>query len=96
MGAAWHYRYCNLEATIGAGPEAGSILQYDSAKVGNYTETSPYYSYHFDLYAQGIIAAAVPLSGSLEGLLQLGFHATSTHEETWFAVSTIGLRYQLP
>jgi hypothetical protein len=96
VGAAWHYRYCALEATIGAGPEAATTFQTDTLTVGNYTEPSPYYSFRFALYAKGTVAAAVPLSDSIEGLVQLGFHVTSSHEESWFAASTIGLRYLLP
>jgi hypothetical protein len=96
MGAAWHYRHCNLEATIGAGPEAASILQFDILPTGGQTEPSPYYSYRFELYAKGTVAAAVPLGDSIEGLLELGFHVSGTHEESWFGASTIGLRYVLP
>ncbi len=96
VGAAWQFRFCNLEATIGAGPEAASILQYESVPIGNQTESLPYYSYRFALYAKGAIAAAVPLGDSLEGLVELGFHVSSTREESWFGASTIGLRYVLP
>jgi hypothetical protein len=96
VGADWHSRLCNLEATIGAGPEGASILQYESVPVGNETEALPYYSYRFALYAKGAIAAAVPLGDSIEGLVELGFHVSSTREESWFGASTIGVRYILP
>jgi hypothetical protein len=98
VGADWRYRYCNLEATLGAGPEAANVVKQESIAYGNPTMNAPYYIsvYHFDLYAQGTIAAAIPLSGSVEGLLQLGVHLSSSYAENWFAVSTIGVRYKLP
>ena len=53
-------------------------------------------SYQLGFYAQGTLAAAVPLSNAIEVLLGLGVHLTGTHDENWFAASTIGLRYRLP
>jgi hypothetical protein len=91
MGTSWRYRLCTLEATIGAGLGAEQFLETDGL-------TSSYYhlSYQLGLYAQGTVAAAVPLSRSLEALLRLGVHVTGAHDEDWFAASTIGLRYRLP
>jgi hypothetical protein len=96
VGADWRYRYCNLEATIGVGPEAAKGVQYQSIAYPNSTSREfGVWVYHFSFYAQGTIAAALPLSSSVEGLLQLGVHLSGSYEN-WFAASTIGVRYTLP
>ena len=91
MGTSWRYRFWSLEATIGAGLGAEQVLQPNDS-----TDFAYHLSYQLGLYAQGTVAAAVPLSRSLEALLRLGVHLTSSHDEDWFAASTIGLRYKLP
>ena len=96
VGAAWHFRLCSLEATIGAGPEAASVAQFVTVPVGYQTELVSYDAYRFALYAKGSIAAAIPVTDSIEALLQLSFHVTSTQEQSWFGASTIGVRYLLP
>jgi hypothetical protein len=98
VGSDWRFRHFTLEATIGAGPEAANILQHESIAYGYPTMNTTYYfsTYHFDFYAQGAIAAAIPLGGSMEGLLQLGVHLNSSYADNWFAASTIGVRYTLP
>jgi hypothetical protein len=92
VGARWRYRYCSLETSVGAGIEAARI--YQPEVIGTSANVT-IDSYRIDLYAQGTLGAAVPLGGSLEGLLRLGIHITSSHDENWFAASTIGLRYTL-
>ena len=96
VGSDWRFRYCSLEATIGAGPEAGTVWHSDGSASSTPTQSSYYSTYHFDLYAQGTLAAAVPLTGAMEGLLQLGINLNSGEQEHWFAASTAGLRYTLP
>jgi hypothetical protein len=83
VGTAWRQRLWSLEATIGVGLEAAQTLQADL-------------TYHLGIYGQGALVAAVPISGALEALLGLGVHLTATHDEDWFAASTIGVRYRLP
>jgi hypothetical protein len=96
VGADWRVRYCRLEATIGAGPEAGSLLHFDGSVDSTPPQSSLYYTYQFDLFVQGTLAAAIPLAASWEGVLQLGIHLNSSEQEHWFTASTIGLRYTLP
>jgi hypothetical protein len=91
VGTSSRHRLWVLEATIGAGLGAEQVLQSDFADSPSY-----HLSYQLGLYAQGTVAAAVPLSRSLEALLRLGVHLTATHDDDWFAASTIGLRYRLP
>ncbi len=82
-GTIWRHRHWSLETTFGLGIEAAQVFQ------ANLT-------YQLGVYAQGTLAAAVPISGSLEALLGLGVHLTPTHDEDWFAAGTIGVRYRLP
>jgi hypothetical protein len=91
IGNDWHHRHWSLEATIGAGVEAAQIYYED-----NYGAFSYHVSYELGLYAQGTLAAAVPVSNDVDILLRLGVHVTAAHDEDWFAASTIGLRYRLP
>jgi hypothetical protein len=95
VGSDWRFRYCNLEATLGAGPEATNVYLLAYATP---TMEGPYQIsvYRFGLYAQGSITAAMPLTGGLEGLLQIGVHLTSSYAENWFMASSIGVRYRLP
>jgi hypothetical protein len=98
IGSDWRYRHWTLEATIGAGLEAAQILQQDVVTYFNYNVSGFVYhpSYQLGFYAQGTLAAAVPLSNAVEVLIKLGVHLTGAHDEDWFAASTIGLRYRLP
>lgn len=97
IGTGWQHRHWALEATIGAGLEAAQIFQDDTIFSNSGVTTSVYHpSYQLGLYAQGTLAAAVPVSTAIEVLLRLGVHLTGTHDEDWFAASTIGLRYRLP
>jgi hypothetical protein len=91
MGTSWRHRLGTLEATIGAGLGAEQLLVPTDPSNSNYQ-----LSYQLGVYAQGTVAAAVPLARSLEALLKLGVHLTGTHDDDWFAASTIGLRYTLP
>ncbi|HLK92255.1 MAG TPA: hypothetical protein VKZ18_20340 [Polyangia bacterium] len=97
VGADWPHKYCTLEATIGAGPEAASTVGIDTytAMNGGFS-SGTYVTYYLDLFARGSVAATVPLSGALEGVLQLGAHLNASRNEQWFAASTIGVRYTLP
>ena len=96
VGSDWRFRYCSLEATIGAGPEAGSVWHSGGSAYSNPPQSYYYNTYQFDLYAQGTLSAAVPLAASVEGILQFGINLNSADQEHWFAASTIGLRYTLP
>lgn len=97
VGADWPHKYCTLEATIGLGPEAASAVSLEGfTTAGGSFSSSPYFTYHLDLFVRGAVAAAVPLSGALEGILQLGVHLNASRDEQWFAASTIGVRYTLP
>ena len=82
-GTVSRHQHGSLEATVGVGLEAAQTVQADL-------------TYHLGLYAQGALVAAVPVSPSLEVFLRLGVHLTATHDEDWFAASTIGVRYRLP
>ncbi len=101
VGASWRHKYCNLEATIGAGPEAASVIRFDFQPYptpgGSNTTTSitPYFVYALDLYTQGTAIAAIPLGGTIEGLLGVGAHLNAFQDRNWFATATIGLRYKL-
>ena len=83
VGTTWRHRHWSLEMTAGGGLEAAQFPDYNV-------------SYQLGVYAQGAVTAAVPVSSSLEVLLRLGAHLTATHDEDWFAASTLGLRYTLP
>jgi hypothetical protein len=97
VGSDWRHRHFTLEATIGAGLEAAQIRQQYNVSYGSAGTGFVYYpSYQLGLYAQGALAAAVPLTRSIEVLIRVGVHITSSHDEDWFATSTIGLRYTLP
>jgi hypothetical protein len=93
VGADWHFKYCSLEATLGAGPEGARVTQLAFSTTGSGAWT--YSVYHVDLYTQGTGSAAIPLSASLEGLLGLGAHLNAFQDKNWFATATIGLRYKL-
>jgi hypothetical protein len=101
VGASWRHKYCNLEATIGAGPEAASVITrlnfqtYQTPGGGFTSSITPNYIYALDLYSQGTAIAAIPLGGSVEGLLGLGAHLNVFQERNWFATATVGLRYKL-
>ncbi len=100
VGADWHFRHCNLEATIGAGPEAArftplEIESHATTADGYVTEVNGYSVYRLDLYAQGAATAAIPLGSSVEGLLGLGAHLNAFQDKNWFATATVGLRYKL-
>ena len=72
--------------TIGAGPEAAKDLAAGKPHATPTRWLSDPYSisiYHFDLYAQGTITAAIPLGGSMEGLLQLGAHLDSSYDSSY-------------
>jgi hypothetical protein len=84
-GMTWRHRHWSLEVTVGAGVEAAQRLD-DTVGI----------PYQLGVYAQGALAAAVPVSSSLAVLVRLGVHLTPTHNQDWFAASTIGLRYTLP
>ena len=90
MGTSWRHRHWTLETTVGAGLGAEQFVPTDPSN-SNYQ-----LSYQLGVYAQGTMAVAVPLSRSLEALLRLGVHLTGSHDDDWFAASTIGLRYTLP
>ena len=98
VGHDWHHRHWSLEATIGAGVEAAGA-GVDTAQVSQ-LYGRPIFSgnlaYQLGLYAQGTLAAAVPVTDSVDILVRLGVHLTASHDENWFAASTIGLRYRLP
>jgi hypothetical protein len=98
VGTGWRHRHWTLEATFGAGLEAAQILQQDVVTYTNYNVSGFVYhlSYQLGAYAQGTLAAAVPVSTAVDILLRLGVHLTGAHDEDWFAASTIGLRYRLP
>ena len=97
IGSDWRHRHWTLEATIGAGVEAAQISQQDVVVYSNNVSGFVYHpSYQLGFYAQGTLAAAVPLSSAVEVLIRLGVHLTGAHDEDWFAVSMIGLRYRLP
>jgi hypothetical protein len=98
VGTSWHHRHWTLEATLGAGFEAAQILQQDVVTYLNYNVSGFVYhtSYQVGFYAQGALAAAVPVSNAVDVMLRLGVHLTGAHDEDWFAASTIGLRYTLP
>jgi hypothetical protein len=100
IGNDWRHRHWTLEATIGAGVEAAQVSQQDVVAYSNsnYNVSGFVYhpSYQLGFYAQGALAAAVPLSSAVEVLIRLGVHLTGAHDEDWFAASTIGLRYRLP
>jgi hypothetical protein len=91
MGASWRHRLWTLEATIGAGLGAEQVLEPN-----DFTNFAYHLTYQLGLDVQGTVAAAVPLSRSLEALLRLDVHLTGAHDEDWFAASMIGLRYRLP
>jgi hypothetical protein len=98
VGSDWRHRHWTLEATIGAGLEAAQIRQQD---IISYLppQVSPFVyhsSYQLGFYAQGTLAAAVPVSNAVDVLLRLGVHLTGAHDEDWFGASTVGLRYRLP
>ena len=100
VGADWRFRYCNLEATIGAGPEGAKstpseIVSYTTPGNGFVSSINAYSVYRLDFYTQGTAIAAIPLSGSVEGLLGLGAHLNAFQDKNWFATATIGLRYTL-
>jgi hypothetical protein len=100
VGTDWHFKYCHLEATIGAGPEAAHVVQLDVEKTyspygGFQSSVNPYSLYRLDLYAQGTALAAVPLGGSVDGLLGVGGHLNAFQDRNWFATATVGLRYTL-
>jgi hypothetical protein len=91
MGTSWRHRLWTLAATIGGGPGAEQVVESNGP-----TSSAIHLSYQLGLYVQGAVTAAVPLSRSLEALARLGVHLTTSHDEDWFAASTIGLRYRLP
>ena len=98
VGTDWRHRHWAVEATIGAGLEAAQFLQQDVVNYWNSNLSGNVYhlSYQLGVYAQGTLAAVVPVSNAVEILLRLGVHLTGSHDENWFAASTIGLRYRLP
>ncbi len=96
IGNDWHHRHWSLEATIGAGVEAAQIYYEDNYGGASSATTLFWGLREPGLYAQGTLAAAVPVSNDVDILLRLGVHVTAAHDEDWFAASTIGLRYRLP
>ncbi len=98
IGKDWHHRHWSLEATIGVGVEAAGAGVAAAQELQSYSYTTYInrLSYQLGLYAQGTLAAAVPVSNTVDILLRLGVHLTAAHDEDWFAASTIGFRYRLP
>jgi hypothetical protein len=100
VGIGSRFRYFALEATIGAGPEAAldnqaGVTSRSTQMDGNTTSVVEYSVYRLDLYGQGTAIAAIPLGGSVEGLVGLGVHLNAFQEHNWFATATVGLRYEL-
>ena len=100
VGADWHFRHCDLETTIGAGPEAaldnqGVVTSHATQMDGYIASIAGYSVYRLDLYGQGTAIAAIPFGGSVEGLVGLGVHLNAFQENNWFATATAGLRYRL-
>ncbi len=96
IGTGWRHPHWTLETTIGAGLEAAQMFQVNVVSSYYAMAAFSHPSYELGLYAQGTLAAAVPLSNAIEILVRLGVHLTGSHDEDWFAASTIGLRYRLP
>jgi len=93
LGAEWRFRHCALETTVGAGPQAQSTL--DLRGLYGFPLSDGPTTYRLAFFAQGTIAAGIPISGSLEGLVQVGVNVNASHDEFWFVASTFGLRYTL-
>ena len=100
VGAEWHSKYCALETTLGAGPQAESGFVssglYPSRAYPGAPPGTPVYTYHLNLYAQAAVAAAAPLSASVEALLQVGMNVDVGRNGYWYTASTVGVRYVLP
>ncbi len=57
------------------------MAQFVTDPVGKQTELVSYDAYRFALYAKGTLAAAIPVTDSMEALLQLRFNLTSKQEQ---------------